>query len=399
MGELLSGPFCSSPNPSPHRGVGSTETHRLWHLIWSHCPGVGWRRLQQLEQLFGDLEQAWQASALSLEHALGGTRMSAKDLERIEAYRQRVGPIPLSHPPTTQQRLQWSSRRCLLPTDTAFPTSLSATEQPPLALYWQGRGSLWAPLRQRQAIAVIGSRRPSRHGLTMARAVARALAEGGWPVLAGLDEGIQAAAHQGCLSAGGRPVAVLGTPLDQSSPRALEPLQRHIAAEGLLISEWPQGTKARSGHFALRRRLELGLIQAVVLIECPLQSTALKTAQLAWKQGLPIWVVPADAGRSSAAGSNRLLGQGAAPLLLPEEFSKQLGRGPLPKPSDRATPSRSADGQGLDAALLAALGRGASLEHLCRSLRQSPAGVSQRLLKLELAGLVCSAPGLWWHPC
>ena len=68
MGELLRGPFCSSPNPSPRRGVGSTETHRLWYLIWSHCPGVGWRRLQQLEQLFGDLEQAWQASALSLEH-------------------------------------------------------------------------------------------------------------------------------------------------------------------------------------------------------------------------------------------------------------------------------------------------------------------------------------------
>ena len=176
-------------------------------------------------------------------------------------------------------------------------------------------------------------------------------------------------------------------------------MEQQIAAEGLVITEWPQGTKARSGHFALRRRLELGLIQAVVLIECPLQSTALKTAQLAWKQGLPIWVVPADAGRSSAAGSNRLLGQGAAPLLVPAEFLKQLGQGPLPTPSHRAMAPKSAVLQGREAVLLAALGQGASLEQLCRSLRQSPSGISQRLLKLELAGLVRSAPGLWWHPC
>ena len=84
-------------------------------------------------------------------------------------------------------------------------------------------------------------------------------------------------------------------------------MQRQIGSEGLLISEWPQGTKARSGHFALRKRLELGLVEAVVLVECPLESKALKTAHLAWQQGLPIWVVPADAGRSSADGSNRLL--------------------------------------------------------------------------------------------
>ena len=106
MGELLRGPFCSSPKRSRSRGAGSQETQRLWRLIWSHCPAVGWRRLQQLEQLFGDLEQAWQASAPDLEHALDGTRMNTQDLDRIEAYRQRVGPVPLSHPPTTQQRLQ-----------------------------------------------------------------------------------------------------------------------------------------------------------------------------------------------------------------------------------------------------------------------------------------------------
>ena len=85
--------------------------------------------------------------------------------------------------------------------------------------------------------------------------------------------------------------------------------------------------------------------------------------------------------------------------MLDAEFLKQLGQGPLPKPSHRAMAPKSTDQQGREAALLAALGQGASLEQLCRSLRQSHSGISQRLLKLELAGLVRSAPGLWWHPC
>ena len=398
MGELLRGPFCSGQGRSRRLGEEPSEAHRLWRLIWSRCPGVGWRRLEHLENLFEDLDQAWQATSQELEHALRGTQASTQDLERIDAYRQQVGPSPVSHPPTPAQRLQWSARRCLLPGDRAFPSCLEEIAQPPLALHWEGRGSVWAALRERQAIAVIGTRRASRHGLAMAQAIGRTLAQGGWPVLAGLAEGVQAAAHQGCLSAGGTPIAILGTPLDQTSPRTLAPLQKQISAEGLLISEWPKGTAVRAAHFSLRKRLETGLVQAMVLVECPLQSTALKTAQLGWAQGIPLWVIPADAGRSSAAGSNRLLGQGATPLLLPSDLLNQLGTGPLAVSGERSTAQEHAGLLSRQAKLMAALGQGASLEQLCRSLRLDPGQISQGLLQLEMAGLVRSAPGLWWHP-
>jgi hypothetical protein len=148
-------------------------------------------------------------------------------------------------------------------------------------------------------------------------------------VVSGLAEGIDGAVHQGCLEGGGAPVAVLGTPLERVYPRHHQSLQAQVAEAGLLISEQPPGTLVRPGHFACRNRLQVGLAQAVVVVECPEQSGALHSASLAWDQGLPLWAVPADAGKLSAAGSNRLLACGASVLLDPADLVRQLGQGPL----------------------------------------------------------------------
>jgi predicted Rossmann fold nucleotide-binding protein DprA/Smf involved in DNA uptake len=155
------------------------------------------------------------------------------------------------------------------------------------------------------------------------------LAAAGWPVVSGLAEGIDGAAHEGCLAAGGAPVGVLGTPLDRTYPRHHRALQQQVAHQGLLVSEWPVGAPVRPGHFASRNRLQVGLARALVVVECPLASGALHSADLAWAQGLPLWVVPADAARLSALGSNRLLARGATPLLTPSDLIDQLGPGPL----------------------------------------------------------------------
>ena len=398
MGQLVHAPFCSSQNRGQSLRIRSGEASRLWRSIWSRCPGVGWRRLEQLEGLFGGLNQAWQATDQELEHALRGTQINARDLQRIETYRQQLGPSPLSDPPTPHERRRWGGQRCLMPGDPAFPRALEDLDHPPLALHWAGQGSLWAPLRQRRAVAVLGTRRPSRHGLAMAEAIGRALAQAGWPVVAGLSEGIQAAAHHSCLQVGGTPVAVLGTPINQSSPRGLTGLQQGISTQGLSLSEWPEGTASRAAQFSLRQRLVVGLVQALVLVECPLESAALHTAELGWAQGIPLWVVPADAGRNSAAGSNRLLANGGTALLDPADLVNQLGSGPRRKPNRPPIPRAHAALLRREAALMGALGQGATLEQLCHSLRLSPVGISQRLLHLELAGLVRSAPGLWWHP-
>lgn len=370
--------------------VGWTRSQRLWWLLWSRCPGVGWVRLRQLIDAFGSLEEAWRASLDQCRLRLGwGDAL----LGAVDAFRRAWGPDPLpklllaSHP----------DRRVLLPGDLRWPQGVRGLERPPLALHWLGRGSLWRHLGNRRAIAVVGTRRPSSHGLAMAERLGAALGRAGWPVVSGLAEGIDAAVHRGCLAAQGVPVAVLGTPLERVYPQHHAELQRRVAREGLLITEQPPGTGVRAGHFASRNRLLVALAAAVVVVECPATSGALHSAEWAWKQGLPLWVVPGDAAKRSALGSNRLLSHGATPLLDPADLTALLGAGPLVPQAPPARPLSGPWGP-RHTRLLQAVGEGASLEELSAVLGQSAAALAPQLLELELAGALSAEPGLHWRP-
>lgn len=355
-----------------------------------------------MEAAFGSLEVAWDAP---IEAFAGLPGWPGSLAEGIERFRAGWGRDPLPR----LLREARGGRGVLLPGDAPWPEGVRKLARPPLALYWQGRGSLWRPLGQRRAVAVVGTRRPSRHGLTMARRLGAALAENGWPVVSGLAEGIDGAAHEGCLERGGAPVGVLGTPLERIYPRHHADLQRMVGHQGLLVSEQPRGTSVLAAHFASRNRLQVALAAAVVVVECPLMSGALHSAELAWKEELPLWVVPADAGKCSAAGSNRLLARGATPLLTPADLIDQLGPGPLAlrvrtPPSLRSdaghegAPDQEREAESRQAALLAAVGGGASLEQLTVVLGRPAPELAAQLLELELAGRLRPEPGLCWRP-
>jgi len=374
-------------------GLPQRSDERLWWLFWAAVPGLGITALRQLLAAFGSLQAAWAASpqALRALPGFGEARLAA-----IAHHRARWGSDPLS---------AWCAAAgrglgCLLPNDPACPQAVVALPRPPLALYWRGRGSIWAPLRQRLAVAVVGTRRPSVHGLAMAEAIGMALADAGWPVVSGLAEGIDAAVHQGCLRAGGRPVAVLGTALDRVYPRHHQVLQQQVGRAGLLISEQAPGTGVLAGHFAARNRLQVALAGALVLVECPRRSGALHAARMARDAGLPVWVVPADAAKPSAAGSNALLAQDAAPLLAAADLVHALGPGPLARVGVAAKPPACTVSAPSAAAraLLAAVGSGASLLQLSQRLGQASAELLPQLLALELAGLLRAEPGLCWRP-
>ncbi|MEC7381638.1 MAG: DNA-processing protein DprA [Cyanobacteriota bacterium] len=291
----------------------------------------------------------------------------------------------------------------LLPVDLLWPEGFRALKRPPLALFWQGRQELLGCLGARRAVAIVGTRRPSNHGLRVAEALGRALALAGWPVISGLAEGIDAAAHRGCLEGGGAPVGVLGTPLHKVYPRQNEGLQALVAAQGLLVTEQPRETLVKRGCFAARNRLLVALAKAVVVVECPERSGALITARRAIEQQCQLLVVPGDARRWSALGSNALLLDQASPLLSPEALVKQLGTGPLEIHSHSVavdlSGSRSSApaGQHGNTALLKAIGDGASLEDLMTCLNLSSARLTEQLLQLELQGVLVAEPGLYWR--
>ncbi len=386
------------------RALGWDAQRRLWWWLWSRCPGLGWVRLNRLWAQLSDPALAWAAST---QQICAWAQLSPGQGEALEAYRAYWGDDPLALASLALAR----EGPLLVPGDRSFPQALLALARPPLCLRWRGRGGLWAPLRARQAIAVVGTRRPSPHGLAMAEAIGAALAQAGWPVVSGLAEGIDGAAHWGCLARGGRPVAVLGTPIERVYPRHHEELQRQVGQRGLLLSEWPAGGAVQPGHFAARNRLQVALARAVVVVECPESSGALHSARLAWDQGLPIWVVPADAGKRSAMGSNRLLTGMASALIDPRDLIRQLGPGPLATATPLATAVPQATAIPLTAAaeagfgnaagdpeLLAAVGSGATMEQLSLELDQSAAALASRLLALELSGSLRAMPGLRWQP-
>ena len=356
---------------------GALAWRRRWWWTWSQCSGVGVQRLQQLDQAFGGLEPAWEAPAAQLL-ALPGIGPGL--IRAREQLRQRLHAVPLRCPP-----------RLLLPFDAAMPEALVSLATPPLQLHWRGHGPLWGVLRRRHAVAVVGTRRASLHGCHWARLLGRSLAQAGWPVLSGLAEGIDAEAHRGCLEAGGQPVAVLGTPLERVYPRHHRDLQRQVAQQGLLVTEQSMGAALGRAGFARRNRLLVALASAVVVVECPSCSGALQAAQWAQRLGRPVWVVPADANRESAAGSNGLLGSGAQPLLDPRQWLQQLGVEPQPL-------AQPAPPEPVPHPLLELIGSGASFEQLLQRSGQSAAALSAELIELERSGLLEPAPGLCWRP-
>lgn len=215
----------------------------------------------------------------------------------------------------------------LLPcTDPVFPPSLLEVPNPPLALFVAGDPSLaWRP-----SVALVGSRSPTPGGRALAARFAGCFVEAGLAVTSGLAAGIDAAAHQATLEAGGCTVAVIGTGPDRAYPDSHARLQARIAAEGVVLSEYLPGTAARPGHFPARNRLVAGLALATVVVEAAQRSGALITARLAAEAGREVCALPGSVLNPRAAGCHRLIREGAALVERPEEVLELLAPRPSP---------------------------------------------------------------------
>jgi len=174
---------------------------------------------------------------------------------------------------------------------------------------------------------VVGSRRPTRYGLDAAFMIGRELAAAGITVVSGLARGIDARAHEGALSAGGSVAAVLGCGVDVVYPREHERLYAEVAESGCLISEYPPGTRPLPGNFPARNRIISGLSRAAVVVEAGIKSGALITAGHALAQGRDVYAVPGSIFSPACEGSNRLLADGAHPLLKTEDILVAYGWG------------------------------------------------------------------------
>ncbi len=165
-------------------------------------------------------------------------------------------------------------------------------------------------------VAIVGSRRATAYGRAVARELGAALAGIGARVLSGLAFGIDAAAHEGALeSGGGGCVAVLGSGVDVATPRAHQSLHRRLIREGVVLSEYAPGTRARPWHFPARNRILAALADEIVVVEAAERSGALITARLGLDLGREVHAVPGRIDAPTSRGTNALIADGARPIV------------------------------------------------------------------------------------
>ena len=311
-----------------------------------------------------------------------------------------------------------------------YPNLLSQTAKPPHLLYVLGGANLC----DRFPLAVVGTRRASGYGLRHARTIAREMAEQGVCVVSGLALGIDGAAHEGALDAGGRTIAVLGSALDKMYPPENKDLMARILdAGGSVVSEYPPGTAPTRYSFLERNRIIAGLSLGVLVAEAPARSGALSTAQRALDEGREVFAIPGDIDRATAQLPNRLIAEGAHVVTCAGDVLRQIviepgvepkrgkkekteaaeaareekaarpkrKKAPRGEPAEQrkeapAQPARELDLQ--EQAVYAALQRGETdFDSLCEQTGMDATELGSLLLMMELDGLIEALPGCMYR--
>jgi DNA processing protein len=231
----------------------------------------------------------------------------------------------------------------------AYPAGLNQLTDPPAVLFGTGRPESLGDLQSGPAVTIVGTRRPSAYGSEMAHELGRALGVAGLVVVSGLALGIDGCAHRGCVEAGGLPVAVLAGGPDLPYPRRHRWLYEHVRSRGAILSELPPGRRAFRWSFPARNRIMAGLAAMTIVVEAAEPSGSLITTEFARDIGRLVGAVPGKVTNRVAAGSNRLLQDGAAVITDPADVLDQIyGVGTRP-PKPREEP----DGEVLRAVLAA----------------------------------------------
>ena len=274
--------------------------------------GLGPVLLRRLHEAFGTLERLWQADVQELQRVQGVGPALAKRLAEMCGDEQRV-----EHELAIARR---HGARLLTLEDAGYPRRLRTIPDPPPVLYVKGALEPMDDI----AVAIVGARRASLYGLECAGRLGYDLALRGITIVSGLARGIDGAAHQGALKAGGRTIAVLGSGLSHLYPPEHVELAEHIAKQGAVISEYPMEMEPLPHNFPRRNRIISGLSLGVIVVEAGPKSGALITADCALEQGREVFAVPGPITSVVSHGTHQLLKQGAKLVTSVEDILEEL---------------------------------------------------------------------------
>lgn len=343
-------------------------------------PGLGRASARHLLARFGLPEPVWARSETDWAQVVGPALATAmtQDIDGFAA--------------TLDAHERWlaagDDRHLITLGDPRYPAELLQTADPPLALFVHGRLDALAHPRR---LAVVGSRNPTPQGTDNARAFAHALARAGLSIVSGLALGVDGAAHDGALAAGGFTLAVVGTGLDRVYPSRHRALAHRIVAQGAMVSEYVLGTPPLAQNFPQRNRVIAGLSAGTLVVEAALQSGSLITARMASEQGREVFAIPGSIHSTQSRGCHALIRQGAKLVESAQDVLEELQL--IVKPAaPTATPAETA-AEEADPVLEAMGHDPVALDTIQARTGLDTAHLQARLLALELEGCVARLPG------
>ena len=283
---------------------------QLAYLALTQVPGMGPARLAALLTAYPSPLGAHSAPFEHLCTVPGFSRAMATALK----------DTPLAIGQKTLDAAEQLGVSVLLPDDEDYPTLLRHIPDPPPVLFALGNRALLS----RPAAAVVGSRDHSSYGASVCRQVAGEAARTGVVIVSGMARGLDAVAHAAALDSGGTTIGVLGNGHGVIYPTANRNLYERVAAAGVLLSEFPPGERPHAGSFPRRNRLISGLCRVTVVVEAAVGSGALITAGTALDQGREVMAVPGNITSAVSVGANRLIRDGATPLLEPGDLLRHF---------------------------------------------------------------------------
>jgi len=300
-----------------------TEQEAL--LVLNAVPDLGAIRIRKLVAFFGSAQEVFKASLDELH------------MSRILVPETAKNIFHFSKDKFLQDEYNLMQRRkvaVLTAVDDHYPCSLKSFEDSPVVLYIKGE----IDVLNSRSVALVGSRAASYYGIKSARSFARSFTQAGMAVVSGLARGIDTAAHQGSLDAGGKTIAVIGCGFNYVYPKENDSLMEKISHNGAVVSEFAFMMPPLKHNFPWRNRIISGLSLATVVIEAGQRSGALITADYALSQNKDVFVLPANIDIPTAIGSNRLIQDGARVALSPDDVLSQIQAGYLPGQVDDSSP-------------------------------------------------------------
>ncbi len=289
-----------------------TKDDLPYWIAFNRIPQIGPARFGVLRKYFPDMRSAWRSSLSELKNA--GLSLSVSE----EFVRQRK----LIDPERELEKIHKHSISVVTINDDEYPETLKEIHNPPYLLYYRGAIK---DERDAQAIAIVGTRKITTYGSRVTEDISRGLTNRNCSIVSGLALGVDSVAHTACLASGGRTIAVLANGLESVYPTSHTQLaNRIISSGGLILSEFPIGTKSFKSNFPQRNRIISGLAMGTLIVEAAEKSGSLITAKHALEQNREVFAVPGSVFSATSSGPHLLISQGATLVTSADDIIASL---------------------------------------------------------------------------